>query len=643
MAKQKIQGEAKEVLTPGTPIRKDSSSWTDLYSFRTQAVILALLGLVFYWNTFSHEAAFDDRMAITGNEYVQQGASGIGDILTKDAYQSYLEQKGGGNQLAGGRYRPLSLVTFAIEQELMGAAPDGETANDKELRIPQQMHSRHVVNVLLYMLSVIVLLLFLRKVVFVQDPMIAFITALLFTIHPIHTEVVANVKSRDEILSVLFISLTFIKAHSYAAGKKMKDLVLALLCFFLALLSKEYAVTLIVLLPLSFYLFRKESLAASLKAMLVYLVPFGLYMALRMNAMTGAPEGAEQEVLNNPYLYATGVQKIATEIMVLLRYLQLLVAPVTLAADYSYNQIPYLDLSNAMVWLSVVVHVVAVAAMCVLLAKRHVLGFAIAIYLGCLVLISNIFFNIGAPMGERLVYHSSIGFCMLLAYVLWKGIGSLKQPLSGQIVAGVLVVIIALSGYRTIARNSAWKNDATLFLTDVQTVPNSTLANNNAAAACMASAKQAQDKPTRDEWFRKAIGYFDKAIAIHPKHSNARVNRGLCYYNMGHPELALPDWDSVRRYAPEQQNLSKYLGIAAKYFYAQGMRCVQTGKADSAVVYLKQGTVAAPEAAEMWYALGMAYNNANMKTEAMSVLERALKMAPNYTDAQRLYEQVKLK
>jgi hypothetical protein len=220
----------------GNPVITEAR--VSISNFKVQAVILALLGFVFYANTFYHEAAFDDRMAITDNEYVQAGVAGIGDILTKDAYQSYLEQRQGANQLAGGRYRPLSLISFAIEQQVMGVVHEKETPGEKESRIAGEMHERHVINVLLYIVSVITLLYFLRTIVFAGSPLPAFIAAVIFAVHPLHTEVVANVKSRDEILSVLFISLTFIKAFRYYDSRKTRNLALALVFFFCALLSK---------------------------------------------------------------------------------------------------------------------------------------------------------------------------------------------------------------------------------------------------------------------------------------------------------------------------------------------------------------------------------------------------------------------
>jgi tetratricopeptide (TPR) repeat protein len=624
----------------GNPVITEAR--VSISNFKVQAVILALLGFVFYANTFYHEAAFDDRMAITDNEYVQAGVAGIGDILTKDAYQSYLEQRQGANQLAGGRYRPLSLISFAIEQQVMGVVHEKETPGEKESRIAGEMHERHVINVLLYIVSVITLLYFLRTIVFAGSPLPAFIAAVIFAVHPLHTEVVANVKSRDEILSVLFISLTFIKAFRYYDSRKTRNLALALVFFFCALLSKEYAVTLVGLLPLSFYLFRKESPGKSFKAVIPYLIPLAAYVLIRMAAVSAAAEGAEANVMNNPYLLATGSQKLASEMLVLLDYLRLLVFPNILVADYSYNQLPYANFANPLVWLSIIVYVGLFIGMCVLLLKRHVVGFAIAFYLFNLALVSNLFFNIGAPMGERLVFHSSVGFAIVVAWLLWKGAARLGSALMTQgVLVPVLVIITGLSAFKTIDRNKDWKNDETLFMHDVKTAANSVLVNNNAAAACMTEAKKnRQNVLLRDEWFTKAIRYFTRAIAIYPQHINAYLNRGVCYYNMGNADKALPDWDTVRKYEPKKPELEKYLAAAASYYNNKGVNYGKSNKADSAIIAYQKSVEASPERPESWYYLAAAYFATGHKVEAKAAIEQSLHIAPTYPEAVRLKAQM---
>ncbi len=614
-----------------------------LTDIRVQSLILILIGFLFYANTFSHEAAFDDRMAITDNEYVQQGIAGIGGILTTDAFQSYLEHKNSSNQLAGGRYRPLSLITFAIEQQLMGTDHANENAAEKEQRVAEEMHMRHVVNVLLYIVSLIVLLTLFHTVIFPDEPVIALLAALIFAIHPLHTEVVANVKSRDEVLSVLFIALTILKAFAYKESGKLKDLVFGCLFFFCALLSKEYAVTLIVILPIAFYLFKNEPLPYGFKTFAPYLISLGLYILLRLNAVTGAGEGAENNVLNNPYLYAGGLQKLATEIFVLLNYLKLLLFPDVLTADYGYSQIPIVSFSNLLVWLSLAIHLLMVVLMFVYLRKQHVIGFAILFYLANLMLVSNLFINIGAPMGERLIYHSSVGFAIAAGYLLSKGFGMLNiARISKGGLAGFTIVLVAVSGFKTIERNRDWKNDTTLFLADVNKSPNSALVNNNAAAACMSLAKKdKQDVAARNEWLKKAVQYFDKALSLYPDYYLSRVNRGLCYYNLGMPDKALPDWDTVRKYAPAQENIKKYLGIAGKYFFAQGMKYKAASMADSSIYSFKKSTEAMPDSPEGYYELGRAYYAKGDYANAIIAFEKVLSLAPAYSDARTLYEQAK--
>src|SRR6185295_7599301 len=94
-----------------------------LYEFKIQAVIVAILAIGFYINSYQNEFAHDDSIVIIKNEYVLEGFAGIPDILTKDAYDSYYRQFNSSNQLSGGRYRPLSVVTFAIEQQFLGPHP----------------------------------------------------------------------------------------------------------------------------------------------------------------------------------------------------------------------------------------------------------------------------------------------------------------------------------------------------------------------------------------------------------------------------------------------------------------------------------------------------------------------------------------
>lgn len=627
-----------------------------LLNFKTQALIIAIIGFLFYCNSFSNESAHDDGISVIKNEYVQLGLAGIPDIMTKDAYDSYYRQMNSSNQLSGGRYRPLSFVTFAIEQQFFGARTQAELDSTKGKNVDgtismdpkkaiHQMHIRHVISVLFFILSCVVLLYFLRYVVFPHDSFIAFLAALIFTIHPIHTEVVANVKSRDEILSLLFICLTFIQAYRYQENKKISTLAWGLVYYFLAFLSKEYAITLLALIPLSLYLFKDYDFGKSVMAALPFAAVALLYILMRHALVnTEKSENSDGEVLNNPYLFATPVEKLATEIATSLNYLKLLIFPHPLSADYSYDAIPYKDFSSIWVWLSLAVHGSLVYAFFKLIKEKSVLCFAIAFYLLHLFLVCNIFFDIGATMGERLIYHSSVGFAIALAYLLYKGYERIKPVSLARASLGVLIVlIVVLCGFKTIQRNAQWKNDITLFTADVNTVPTSVLANANAAVGLSNLADTCTvDTATRNRNLHKAIGYLDKAISIHPKFVAGHVNRGLMYFKLGDIMKAKENWDTVRIYYPTYPTLPGLYGSIANYYIQHGWSDYgKKGDYMGAIAMFQKGLQMFPDQPDLLYNVGGAYFSMKDYQDAYNAWTRCLQVAPNYAQAQQGLQSLK--
>ena len=257
----------------------------------------------------------------------------------------------------------------------------------------------------------------------------------------------ANVKSRDEILSLLFICLTFIFAFKYKEYGKKWQLGIALVCYFLAFLSKNiHAITLLALLLAAFYLFRGDSFKKIFISMLPYLVVVAVYALIRLHIVSGmAPhtELADNDIQINPYAYASHDEKVATEIATSLNYLKLLIFPHPLSADYSYNQIPYKDFSHPLVWLSLIVHLGLIAGFFYFLKKRNnILAFGIAFYLLNLLMICNLVFDIGATMGERLIYHASVVLVICVAYLLYKGMVKIRPAATGRMVLAVFMLLV---------------------------------------------------------------------------------------------------------------------------------------------------------------------------------------------------------
>jgi len=564
-------------VTTDAAVQQDGAFPAWLYRFKVQALIIAVLSLVCYLNTTMNEAALDDSMVITQNEYVFRGVAGIPDILTKDAYDSYAKQFNGSNTLNGGRYRPLSIVTFALEQQVFGTVPQSKmdsfmnhagqvgTKDPWSMRFAEEMHVRHLFNVLWYTLAVLALLYFLRTIVFPGNTILALLAAVFFSVHPIHTEVVANVKSRDEILSLLFICLTFIFSFRFRREKKKWMMGAAMASYFLAFLSKEYAITLVVLLPLSFILFDGATLRRGIMASLPYYGVAVFYIFIRVGVVPVKTGDASTELLNNPYLLASGTEKLGTEIAVALQYLRLLVLPYPLSADYSYNAIPYKDFSDPVVWLSVVVYGTLVFGSLYFYKRRDVLCFAIAVYLLPLLLVSNLFFDIGATMGERLVFHSSVGFAIGLAYLLYRGVERLKSVGARKyaLMAATGIIIVPCCA-ATIARNEDWKNEFTLYSHDVHVVPNSVPVNGNLAAALVEKADFENSEQAKRDDLYEGIILENKAISLYTGYVAGYLNRSLAYLKLGQPDSVMSNLNMIRSIFPQHP-------ILPEMYYQAGM------------------------------------------------------------------------
>jgi tetratricopeptide (TPR) repeat protein len=600
---------------------------SDPAAFPLQALLLLFIGFVFYANSFLNEYALDDGIVIQKNEYVQEGFKGIKKILKTDAYDSFYKQMNAKQQLSGGRYRPLSIVTFAIEQQLFG---------DKKHPYPTELASlRHVVNVIFYILSVILLLYFLREHIFESNPFAAFVIALLFLIHPIHTEVVANVKSRDEILSFLFIILTFIYSFRYLESRQLKQLLLGLLFYFLALLSKEYAVTLIVLIPMLWYIKKNPSIGELIRSWLPYLAVAVVYIAIRYSVVGKGATTENPDVLNNPYKFATGNERWATKIEILDHYLRLLFYPHPLSSDYSYNTIPYTNFSDFKVWLAIGTHLSLIAAAIILFFKRNIISFAITFYLIHLFLISNLKFEIGATMGERLIYHSSFGFCMVIGMLIAWVLQRIKDRTT-SITVGIALAVVVVSWCAGIAkaRNAEWKNDTTLFIADAEKVPNSALVNGNAGKGYIDLSELKENKKNEKELIEKSIYYLNRSVSIHKEYVNGYLNLGVAYFKLKNYDKAKECWDRASEIYPNNPFLKRNRELLGATYYNEAMKFGMK-QPNEAIRLLEKAVEIVPTNADYWYNIGGASYTIQDFKKARMAWTKALELKPDYEQAKQ--------
>jgi tetratricopeptide (TPR) repeat protein len=621
-------------------------------------IIIAVLGIAIYCNTFNAQFALDDDIVICKNEYVLQGVQGIPDIFSKDLFDSFYKQMNTTAQLAGGRYRPLSVATFAIEQEFIGTRENANfekniwdtnkngkedvsedvngdgVYNDKDYRC-KGFGMRHINNVLIYILAVSMLFVFLSTVVFKQNKLQALIISLLFLAHPIHTEVVANVKSRDEIMSLLFMLLTLILAHKYEAEKSVKLLLFICLSFICALLSKEYGATLIILIPLSLYLFGSKKFETKnvLPLMIGLLLTFFIYYGIRSGIVIGASNLQDKELMNNPYLLANDTQKLATKLFIFLKYFATIVFPHPLSSDYGYNSIPYKDFSDIRVWLSILLLMGMVAGGLIAFKRKNWMAFAIGFYLLTILLVTNLIFNVGATMGERLVFHASLGYCMLLGFALvW-----VANKLNNKNLAMYLAIpVLLLYSVKTFSRNYAWHNDISLALTDVKTMPESISLNGNAASRNIDLSELPKNKTREMEFVRKSIDYGTKAVTLHPGFVNGFLNLGIAYAKLEKLDSAKICWDKAFSMYPSHPSKNLYYNLLADSYYRKGFNLGGQQKWAEGKALLQQAVNMSPGNARYWYDLGgFAYNSQDY-AKAKEAWAKAYQLNPSDTAYQKV-------
>ena len=450
---KKARGYSFQIILPG--------------KFPLPYLLILITCFILYGNTLLNDYTLDDKIVILQNQFTKKGFGGIGDILKYDSFAGFFGKQT--NYVAGGRYRPLSLVTFAIEYAFFG----------------ENTFISHLINILLYTLTCIILYSVLRKLLQKYDSnrkwllSVSFIATILFAAHPLHTEVIANIKGRDEIMTLLGSLAVMYYSLRYLETNRAVYLYANLLIFSLALMSKENAVTFIAIIPFALYFFTKSGVKKYLAILTPLAIATLIYLIIRHMVLGSFRLPESHELMNNPFIDTNESEKLATTIYTWGLYLKLLLFPHPLTYDYYPKQIPIVNFSDVRVLISLIAYMFLAAVAFFGIKKKRLVAFGILFFAASFSLVSNLFFNVGTFMNERFMYISSIGFCIILAYILISGLQKILKPdkIYRNVVSSILLLIIGLYSVKTIVRNTVWKNNYTLFTHDVKISPNSAKGN----------------------------------------------------------------------------------------------------------------------------------------------------------------------
>lgn len=250
-----------------------------------------------------------------------------------------------------------------------------------------------------------------------------------------------------------------------------------------------------------------------------------------------------------------------------------------------------------------------------------------------ILLVTNLVFNVGATMGERLAFHSSVGFCMLLgASLFWVG-NKLKQV---ALPLGIIVLILMAYSFKTIDRNKAWESDVTLALTDVEIMPESTSLNGNAASRYIDLSEYKANKPKEKEYLQKSIQYGLKALSLHPQFVNGYLNLGLAYAKLEQFDSAKVTWDKAFKIYPSHPQKKTFYGLLGQAYYNKGYNLGGASKWKEGQSFLFKATEVVPDNARYWYDLGgFSYNAGDFATAKMA-WAKAYQLNPKDTAIQKV-------
>jgi Flp pilus assembly protein TadD len=560
--------------------------------------LVILLATLPFLNTFPNKFVFDDVLAIEQNPRIQS-LKNIPTLLTT----GYWAQ----SRTGGSLYRPLVMISYALNHAVGGLHPLGY----------------HVVNLLAHLgVSLLLYSLALRLFHHRQGALVA---AALFAVHPLHTEAVTGIVGRAELFAAGFFLLGW---WWYLEGQTRPGLAVASLgAYALGLLSKENAAALPGMLVLSDLFNVKASAqgerpegAAGFKVRdlirryVGYAAVLVGYFLVRAAVIGVWPHRPAQ--LDNPLAHVGLIPRFLTALEVAGRYLWLMVWPVLLSPDYSYNQIPVVNslwdrevLLAALPWGALL----GVACWSYRGTRRAFLcvGFTFMTFLP----VSNFLLPIGTIMGERLFYLPSAGLC-LLAGVAWQRVMEWRQGRKASSIVSwtglaLLGVIVALLATRTVLRNRDWRDHATLFLRAVEVSPNSAKVRFNLGGVYL-------DRGLTDEALRE----YEASLAILP---SPGVYRGIgtLYLRKGLPQAAIAEYRKAL--ALDLRDPETYNNL--------GYVLLKEGSVEEAIQALRKALVLDPEMVDAHYTLGRALAEQERWPEAIAQYEEARRLKPDFMEA----------
>ncbi|XP_056653649.1 protein O-mannosyl-transferase TMTC1 isoform X3 [Monodelphis domestica] len=586
------------------------------------ALLLTGVCCLCYGNSLPGEFVHDDVWAIVNNPDVRAVAPLSWGIFANDFWGKSMAEN-----TSHKSYRPLCVLTFKLNAYLAGMNP----------------FYFHAVNIILHCLVTLVLMYTCDKVVF-KEHRLAFVTALIFAVHPIHTEAVTGIVGRADVLACLLFLLAFLsynrsidQLYSGECVPPTSSPFFLLLSLFLgtcAMLVKETGITVFGvclvydLLSLPHDRGKWYLTANSNQNVLCVTRPFLKRAALvicyvvvtlyfRMWIMGGSmPLFSEQD---NPASFSPYIlTRFLTYSYLLAFNTWLLLAPITLCYDWQVGSIPLIetiwDVRNLATLLLVVVMLFLVLHC--LTAFKNLENNEVLVGLLFLVFpflpASNLFFSVGFVVAERVLYMPSMGYCILFVHGLNKLYTWLNRCGAATLMMSTLLLLLLFS-CKTVKQNEIWLSRESLFRSGVETLPHNAKVHYN-------YANFLKDQGRNGE----AIFHYKTALKLYPHHASALNNLGTL----------TKDTTEAKEYYQRALQLNPQHNRA---LFNLGNLLKSQGKKEEAIIFLRDSIKFGPEFADAYSSLASLLAEQELFEEAEEVYQSGIKNCPESPDLHNNY------
>ena len=517
---------------------------------------VALVALAVYANSLGGAFVIDDVPQIQQNPLLD-GVHRVREIFSAGVWD--FEGR------ASSYYRPMMYMVYLGTALLVGKSP----------------FAFHVVNVFLHALASVAVFFATRAVTRSLEGeervvrWAPFVAAMLFAVHPVHTEPVAWIAGLPDLA---FGSFAFVAIALYADGpRRPAFLVGSAAAYLVAMLFKEPAVPLPVALVVLDLL--RDRGAGQWRRLCVRMLPFAialaLYVSLRVHALGGfAPTAADLGL------------DLSTRFRIVIalagRYLVALVWPFPLNFWHAF-EVPG-SWSQGAVLTGITALAVFVAGLSFSRRRPLLLWSLVAIVPPLLPAFALRGLNQGLEnvFAERYLYVPSFGFVLAVAVLTVRFAG--RSRARAKFVTACCAALVVGWGAAVVTRNPVWRDSVSLWGDVVSKSPHSGIARENHGFALLATrrpekaqeefrealalrpdlpdlARAKADHYARIGLTQKAVFAYHAALTLRPGDVEARVGLASQYEVLGWMEMAESEYRSVLLFAPGQAEIHNRLGI----------------------------------------------------------------------------------